>query len=250
MKLRAAGLSDIGRRRTANQDQFVIDESIGLFAVADGMGGHAAGEVAAGLAIDALRESLADESGDASAAGDKLQHGLNAGNRRICESMEQRPEWNGMGTTMVAMLQQQDAVTIGHAGDSRAYLWRGGELRLLTSDHSWVNEQVRRGLLSPDEANRHPMRNIVTRALGNQPTVEVDVTDETLRPGDLFLLCSDGLNGMIDDGEIGTTLARHADVPAEACRALVEAANEAGGDDNITVVVVRCDDGASGNTAD
>jgi protein phosphatase len=126
-------------------------------------------------------------------------------------------------------------------GDSRAYLLREGRLRQLTGDHSWVNEQVKLGLLTREEAQRHPMRNIVTRALGNQPQVEVDVVEQDVRPGDVFALCSDGLNGMLSDGEIEEILDRHRQAPQMACRALVERANESGGEDNITVIVLASD---------
>jgi protein phosphatase len=143
-----------------------------------------------------------------------------------------------MGTTMVALVVLDGRAIIGHVGDSRAYLLRDGRLRQLTSDHSWVNEQVKLGLLSPDEARRHPMRNIVTRALGNQPRVEVDVREEEILPGDVFTLCSDGLNGMIVDSEIERTLIAHGQVPSAACQALVDQANANGGEDNVTVIVM------------
>jgi protein phosphatase len=143
-----------------------------------------------------------------------------------------------MGTTMVALVVIDGRAVVGHVGDSRAYLLRDGRLRQLTSDHSWVNEQVKLGLLTAEEARRHPMRNIVTRALGNQPTVEVDVVEEEIRPGDVFTLCSDGLNGMILDSDIESTLREHGQVPSAACRALVDRANANGGEDNITVIVL------------
>ena len=235
-------MSDVGRCRKVNQDMFLLDESLGLFAIADGMGGHAAGEVASDLAINALAVSLR-ESGpqqgawSTSEAAELLRVALNEGNRRICESVLSRAEWRGMGTTMVALVLAGDRAVIGHVGDSRAYLLRDGELRQLTSDHSWVNEQVKLGLLTAEQAHRHPMRNIVTRALGNQPAVEVDVIVETVRPGDVFALCSDGLSGMLDDQEIREVLTARGSVPQTACRELVDRANERGGEDNITVIV-------------
>lgn len=243
IRSRVAGLSDVGRCRKVNQDMFLLDDSLGLYAVADGMGGHAAGEVASDLAIKALAESLRERERDrgpwsAPEVGDLLRQALNEGNRRICESVQARVEWRGMGTTMVAMVRADDRVIIGHVGDSRAYLLRDGQLRQLTSDHSWVNEQVKLGLLTRDQAQRHPMRNIVTRALGNQPRVEVDVLEEAVRPGDIFALCSDGLSGMLGDEEIRELLEAHGSVPRQACRSLVDRANERGGEDNITVVVM------------
>jgi protein phosphatase len=240
----AAGLSDVGRCRQANQDQYLVDASIGLYAIADGMGGHAAGEVASDLAITALAESMRQDGGSAgadgpAAAGDRLRRALNDGNRKICDSMLARAEWRGMGTTMVVLLSVDDIAVIGHVGDSRAYLLRDQKLRQLTSDHSWVNEQVKLGLLTHEQAQRHPMRNIVTRALGNQNEVNVDVVQETIRPDDVFALCSDGLNGMLGDDEIRDLLIEHGAVPQDACRALVDRANANGGEDNITVVVLR-----------
>jgi protein phosphatase len=241
---RAAGLSDIGRCRQTNQDQFLLDRALGIYAIADGMGGHAAGEVASRMAVDVLRASV-QERLDAQVApwtpaeaAELLRTALNEGNRRICESMLSRAEWRGMGTTMVALLVVGDRAIVGHVGDSRAYLLRDGRLRQLTSDHSWVNEQVKLGLLTREQAQRHPMRNIVTRALGNQSRVEVDVSEEVLRPGDLLALCSDGLNGMLSDDEIREALVSHGASPHAACRALVDRANARGGEDNVTVIVV------------
>jgi len=240
IELRAAGLSDIGRCRQANQDQFFVGAELDVMAIADGMGGHAAGEVASDIAITALAESMGEErSGwSSSDAAERLRTAMNDGNRKICESVVSRAEWRGMGTTMVALVVVEGSAVIGHVGDSRAYLLRSGRLRQLTSDHSWVNEQVKLGLLTDDEARRHPMRNIVTRALGNQPRVDVDVVEEPILPGDVFALCSDGLNGMILDAVIEETLATHGQVPQKACQILVEQANANGGEDNITVIVM------------
>jgi serine/threonine protein phosphatase PrpC len=246
MNTRVAGLSDVGRCRQTNQDQYLVDAELSLFAIADGMGGHAAGEVASDLAINALADALreSDAGGPAATpaeAAARLRDALNKGNRKICDSMISRAEWRGMGTTMVVLLRVGRTAVVGHVGDSRAYLLRDGELRQLTSDHSWVNEQVKLGLLTHEQAQRHPMRNIVTRALGNQSQVEVDVVEEEIRPGDIFTLCSDGLNGMLSDEEIRDILVAHPSTPREACQALVERANANGGEDNVTVVVVRND---------
>ncbi len=244
MKARAAGLSDLGRCRKVNQDQFLLDSSLGLYAIADGMGGHAAGEVASDLAINALAGSLRNhkKSGGGAwtseRAAELLRQALNDGNRTICESVASRAEWRGMGTTMVALVLAGETAVIGYVGDSRAYLLRDGELRQLTSDHSWVNEQVKLGLLTAEQAYRHPMRNIVTRALGNQPDVQVDVIAEAVRPDDIFALCSDGLSGMVSDEEISEILIKHGDVPRDACRVLVDQANMHGGEDNVTVIVM------------
>jgi protein phosphatase len=246
MKVRVAGLSDVGRCRKVNQDMFLLDDALGLYAIADGMGGHAAGEVASDLAITALAASLRErEPGDAGwspgEAGELLAEALNQGNRKICDSVQARPEWRGMGTTIVALVLTGGRAVIGHVGDSRAYLLRDGNLSQLTSDHSWVNEQVKLGLLTPEQAHRHPMRNIVTRALGNQPHVEVDLLDEEIQPGDVFALCSDGLSGMLGDDAIRDLLAEHGSVPQRACQNLVDQANARGGEDNITVIVMARD---------
>jgi len=167
----------------------------------------------------------------------RLEGAFLEGNRRICESVVTRGEWRGMGTTIVALVTLGDRVVVGHVGDSRAYMLRDGKLQRLTNDHSWVSEQVRLGLLTDEEAKRHPMRNIITRALGNRDDLEVETGEEPVRPGDVFLLCSDGLNSMLGDEEILAILARHREEPREACQALVDQANEHGGEDNVTVVV-------------
>jgi len=240
MKLRVFGLTDVGLRRENNQDQFLVERDLGVYAIADGMGGHAAGEVASQIAIQALSDTLRDGNGTddgGEGPGKRLADAVHEGNRRICESVLARGEWRGMGTTIVALLASDDRVVIGHVGDSRAYLLREGRLSRLTQDHSWVGEQVKLGLLTDEEAQKHPMRNIVTRAMGNRENIDVELQEADLRTGDVFLLCSDGLNSMIDDGAIERTLAAHAEDPKKACQALVELANANGGEDNITVVV-------------
>ncbi len=236
MKARVHGLTDVGRRRENNQDQLLVDEQRDVYAIADGMGGHAAGEVASSIAIQALAETIKDASEEE--ANQFLVDAFQEGNRRICESVLARGEWRGMGTTIVALVRRDDRVIIGHVGDSRSYVLRDGALVQLTDDHSWVAEQVRMGLLTNEEAHKHPMRNIVTRAMGNRVELEVDVSERPIHPGDVFLLCSDGLNSMLGDEQISEILSRHQDDPVEACRALIDAANEHGGDDNITVIVL------------
>lgn len=244
MKTTAFGLSDVGRRRESNEDDFLLEPALGLFAVADGMGGHAAGEIASRLAIETLQEIRRQErtpSTDATPedAAEWLRKAFTEANRRICESIRLHEERRGMGTTVVALVQTGEDAVVGHVGDSRVYLLRGDEILRITSDHSWVNEQVKLGLMSDDTAQRHPMRNIVTRALGSRQDVLVDVTSTRLEPGDLFVLCSDGLNTMLSDEEIREALLRHRDDPEAACRALIYGANLRGGEDNVTVVAVR-----------
>lgn len=243
MKPAVFGMTDVGRRRDSNEDQYLVDPAHGLYAVADGMGGHAAGEIASQLAIETLKESMGlDDAGgaptDPAGAVERLRRAVAEANRRICESILTNEEHRGMGTTLVALLHIDDLAIIGNVGDSRAYLLRDGQLQRLTSDHSWVNEQVKMGLLSDDAAQRHPMRNIVTRALGSRIDVTVDLIEKSMQPGDTFMLCSDGLNTMLSHEEIETALKRYSGDPECTCRALVEAANARGGEDNTTVIVL------------
>jgi protein phosphatase len=233
----AYGLTDVGRRRESNQDSLLVAPERGVYAVADGMGGHAAGEVASHIAIEALSETLVTDSLD----GEEIDAQEVA--NRICDSVVSRGEWRGMGTTIVALITLGGRAVIGHVGDSRAYLLRDGTLRRLTHDHSWVSEQVRMGLMTDEEAHRHPMRNIVTRALGNRPALDVEISAADVRPTDVFLLCSDGLNSMLTDNEIHETLSRNAADPEAACRELIDHANHKGGEDNITVIVCRLTSG-------
>ena len=244
------GATDVGRRRESNEDQYLVDPEIGVYAVADGMGGHAAGEVASELAITTLASTLRQDGWPESPTegteqerktrtARSMRQAIIEANRNICQAVEEHAEWKGMGTTLVAMAISGNSAIIGHVGDSRAYLVRGGQLSRLTSDHSWVNEQVKLGLLSAEDAQRHPWRNIVTRALGNRTEVDVDLLEQPIEPEDLFLLCSDGLNTMLRDGEIRTILEKSGEDPAEACRELIAAANARGGEDNITVVILR-----------
>jgi serine/threonine protein phosphatase PrpC len=240
----AFGLTDVGRRREKNEDAFVVEPALGLYAVADGWGGHAAGEIASTLAVTALEESMRDggfrpDSATTEDAAKVLGTAILDANRRICDSIQSHDEHRGMGTTLVALLAVAGKAVLAHVGDSRAYLVRAGALSRLTSDHSWVNEQVKLGLLTDDDAQRHPMRNIVTRALGSRPDVAMDFLVEDLAPGDVFVLCSDGLNTMLSDAEIRALVERHRGRPDAACRALVAAANERGGEDNVTVVVIE-----------
>lgn len=229
---RAAGVTDTGRQRLRNEDAFVCEPP--LFAVADGMGGARAGEVAARLAATALEESSDEVRGP-----DGIAALITEANRRIWEQSLADPQMAGMGTTVTAALvdERTGTVAIGHVGDSRAYLVRDGALTQLTTDHSLVAELVESGLLTPAEAERHPQRSAITRALGTEPTVEVDALEVEGRPGDLFLLCSDGLPIMVGDAEVLAIVEGAGRAPAEAAEALVAAANARGGHDNVTVVL-------------
>jgi serine/threonine protein phosphatase PrpC len=226
---RTAAHSDTGRKRRRNEDAYVMRPP--LFAVADGMGGAQAGEVASRLAAEALRDDGGDGSGE-----DRVNELVQTANRRVYERATADAAASGMGTTITVALVGGDDVTIGHVGDSRAYLIRDGELTQVTEDHSLVGELIRSGKLSPEEAESHPQRSVITRALGTDPDVDVDVFSVQTAPGDLFLLCSDGLTTMVGDGVILDVVEQHLDDLDAAARALVGAANRGGGEDNITVV--------------
>jgi protein phosphatase len=202
-----------------------------LFAVADGMGGAQAGEIASRLAAEALRDDGGDGSGE-----DRVNELVQTANRRVYERATADAAASGMGTTVTVALVGGDDVTIGHVGDSRAYRIRDGELTQLTEDHSLVGELIRSGKLSPEEAESHPQRSVITRALGTDPDVDVDVFSVQTAPGDVFLLCSDGLTTMVGDGLILDVVEQHRDDLDAAARALVGTANRGGGEDNITVV--------------
>jgi protein phosphatase len=225
-----AGATDTGRKRRRNEDSYVVAPP--LFAIADGMGGAQAGEVASKLAAGALEEV---DSGLLSGP-ERVTSLIQDANRRVYERASADPTASGMGTTMTVALLEGAEVTIGHVGDSRAYLVRDGELKQLTDDHSLVNELLKSGKLSPEEAETHPQRSVITRALGTEPDVDVDAFTIETRAGDLFLLCSDGLTSMVDDDEIFELLDRNRDDLNSAVRSLLAAANRGGGEDNITVV--------------
>jgi PPM family protein phosphatase len=228
---RTASLTDTGRRRRHNEDAFVAEPP--LFAVADGMGGAQAGELASSLAAEALRDDTSQAEGDGERRVDEL---IQAANRRVYERQSEDAAASGMGTTMTVALVEDGRVAIGHVGDSRAYLIRDRRLEQLTEDHSLVAELVRSGKLSPEEAEGHPQRSVITRALGTDPDVDVDTFSVETRPGDLFLLCSDGLTAMVDDETILAEVEKNRDDLGAAAKALVRAANKGGGEDNITVV--------------
>ncbi|HET7677316.1 MAG TPA: Stp1/IreP family PP2C-type Ser/Thr phosphatase [Candidatus Limnocylindrales bacterium] len=229
--------TDAGRVRDGNEDRYLVRPP--LFAVADGMGGHRAGEVAAGIAIEALADHLASRLDDASGGidGEALTAALELANRRIFERAEGDGEKRGMATTCTAALVVGHEAWLAHVGDSRAYLYRDGALRQLTEDHSIVGSMVRERILTPEAAARHPRRHVVLRALGHRDDVEVDVQEIELHDGDRLLLCTDGLNSMLESSAIAEVLGSL--VAAEAAAdGLVAAANAAGGEDNVTVLVV------------
>jgi serine/threonine protein phosphatase PrpC len=240
-----AAVTDAGRRRRHNEDAYVCNPP--LFAVADGIGGAQAGELASSLAAAAVRDDSTDGQGDGRRRVDEL---IQEANRRVYQRQSEDASLSGMGTTMTVALVEDGHVWIGHVGDSRAYLVRGETLEQLTEDHSLVAELVRSGRLSPEEADSHPQRSVVTRALGTDPDVDVDTFSVSSQPGDLFLLCSDGLTSMVTDEGILDEIRRHRDDLRGAAKALVRAANRGGGDDNITVVFfeIQGDEDAAGRT--
>ena len=231
--------TDTGRKRRRNEDAYVLAPP--LFAVADGMGGAQAGEVASKLAAAAL----SDTDAGSLRGTERVTSLFQEANRRVYERSATDPAVSGMGTTMTVALVEGDEVVIGHVGDSRAYLLREGRIEQLTDDHSLVAELMKSGKLSAEEAETHPQRAVITRALGTDPDVDVDAFAVHAQAGDVFLICSDGLTTMVDDEEIVTLLQRHhGDLP-RAAKALVAAANRHGGEDNITVVAfeIAADDG-------
>ena len=235
-----AAVTDPGRRRRRNEDAYVCEPP--LFAIADGMGGAQAGEVASGLAAAVLEEATGDERGE-----ERVASLIQEANRRVFQRSNEDAATSGMGTTMtVALVDSTDGtVAFGHVGDSRAYRVRGGELEQLTDDHSLVGELVRSGRLSPEEAESHPQRSVITRALGTEPDVDVDTFTVDAEPGDIYLLCSDGLTDMTSTRDILAAVESSNDLD-DAARALVRAANDGGGEDNITVVLFQIDSGDAG----
>jgi protein phosphatase len=240
MKLSAAARSDVGMRRTANEDAFALAPSLGLYLVADGMGGHVAGQLASRLAVESTVEALQKVAERNATLTEKLRYCVAAANHRVHATAREKPEVAGMGTTLVALLAGGGRLALAHVGDSRAYLVRGGRIRQLTDDHSLVAELVRRREISPDDAQGHPHRHVLTRALGVRRSVDPDLAELTPTANDVIALCSDGLTTHVEDPEIAALVAAEGDLD-EACARLVALANARGGDDNVTVALVRCD---------
>jgi serine/threonine protein phosphatase PrpC len=261
--IEAYGLTDVGRKRKHNEDAFTLDEIEGLFIVADGMGGHAAGEVAAKITVETIGEFIAATRQKEEATwpfkynhelafnSNRLAIAIEKANERVMSAVAAQPWLKGMGTTVVAGLLNEKILSLAHVGDSRAYLYRDGELTRLTDDHSWVHEQVSAGILTEDEAKTHPLKNVVTRALGGGPSVSPDLREMEFSKGDAFLFCSDGLTTMLSDEEIRDSVAADEKKDAQTlCENLVGLANDKGGVDNITVVFVRIPDQANDPTKD
>ena len=257
MRIASGGVTDLGRVRTNNEDCYKIVEPLNLFVLSDGMGGEAHGEIASALAVETVVKHCLDiEANPAAkvigpvqpnwnARTKRLSTAIHLANKNIFKSAEENPDQHGMGATLTAVWIDGAKLSIAHVGDSRAYLLRGGSLLQLTRDHSLVAEQVRRGILTSAEAEESDMQSVLLRALGAQAEIEVDVEEHTLFPRDMLLLCSDGLTRMVTEPEIAGTLQAETD-PERAAEKLVALANERGGPDNITVVIVRTEKESKG----
>ena len=251
MKVTYQALTDVGRKRKGNEDSLFVNPEQKLFVVADGMGGHAAGEIASRIAVDSINEFVCLTGGDEeitwpfgldetiSYDGNRLKTAVRFANKKVLEATKEKSEYEGMATTVCAVLVDDQVANLAHVGDSRVYLFREGELSQLTSDHSWVNEQIQSGVISAEQARTHPLRNVVTRALGGKADLLVDMQTHDFQAGDVLLLCSDGLTTMIPDDDIARVMREGAgDIEATA-QELVDAANAKGGEDNITVVLLQ-----------
>jgi protein phosphatase len=246
-----AGLSDMGLIRSSNQDAFVVDNDLGLWVVADGMGGRAGGNIASSLTVKALVDHFQQykesglpgivNGGDGEASV-QLRKAIQQADEAIRGKALEEPALSGMGTTIVAIVVSSLSplqLVIGHVGDSRAYLYRGQELRLLTRDHSLVEDLLAKGQISPEDVSTHPQRHILVRALGIEGQTDPDIANQAIQPGDILLLCTDGITKMLSDEQMMVHLNSATHSPDDACRGLVSEANAQGGKDNSTAVVVR-----------
>jgi protein phosphatase len=251
MKISYHALTDVGRKRKGNEDSHFVNPEQNLFVVADGMGGHAAGEIASRIAVESINEFICLTGGDEeitwpfgldeniSYDGNRLKTAIRFANKRVIEATREKTEYEGMATTVAAVLVDDSVANLGHVGDSRVYLFREGMVSQLTSDHSWVNEQLLSGVISADQARSHPLRNVVTRALGGKADLQVEMQVHEIEPGDLLMLCSDGLTTMLPDEEMGKLVEKAGDDLTQAAHSLVAAANSRGGEDNITVLLLK-----------
>lgn len=253
MKLSFFGVTDLGRRRKNNEDYLGIYDAENLFIVADGMGGHAAGEIASSTAVQSVAEFVALTARETditwpwgvdpnlSLVANRLKTAVRFGNQKVLDLSLTDGDYEGMATTIVGVLFEETTAHIAHVGDSRLYLINASGIKQVTTDHSWVLEQVALGVLTTDQARSHPLRNVVTRAIGAAPELSVDVTSHEMAAGDVLLLCSDGLSGMVIDADLERIVKANPD-PKMAATLLVAEANARGGEDNITVLLVKRDD--------
>ena len=250
MRITSCGITDVGMKRQRNEDNYLINDELGLFVVADGMGGHVGGEFASQIAVTTVEEVIANirDEKNLSHNGrgmrdmlvqEKLKYAIRLAGKRIYERAQEDTEYRGMGTTALVLYMLDDAGYVAHVGDSRAYRVRGDTVVQLTEDHSLVNEQIKAGLINRDAAKSHKLRNIITRSLGYQEEVEIDTSILPVERGDFYVLCSDGLSNLVEDRELMDLLQEH--TFQEAARKMVDLANKRGGDDNITCVIARVD---------
>ncbi|HEY8280621.1 MAG TPA: Stp1/IreP family PP2C-type Ser/Thr phosphatase [Bdellovibrionota bacterium] len=246
MKIVSAGVTNIGRKRKVNQDSFLMETGSRLFVVADGMGGHAGGETASKLTVETVVQSiLTDKASHLSAEpGDLLMGAIHRANTAVHSTAEKNKNLAGMGTTVVTMYFHTGRMFVGHVGDSRVYMARKQQLWQITKDHSLVNEKLKAGIITREQMKRDRSRNVITRSVGFESSVLVDIYEKEVGPGELYLACSDGLSGMVDDGEIIRLIDEKGwdtEDLTPLVESLIEAANANGGDDNVTVVVARVD---------
>ncbi|MCL2626243.1 MAG: Stp1/IreP family PP2C-type Ser/Thr phosphatase [Cystobacterineae bacterium] len=251
MRILMAGQTHVGMKRTHNEDNLLVMPDEHLSVVADGMGGHASGEIASQIAVDEMANFFLMTAKDHEATWpfkmdkarnydeNRLATGIKLANVRIYERQSSDPKFRGMGTTIVSAYFTSNCTYIAHVGDSRSYFLRSGTLKQLTEDHSLLNDYLKTKKLAPEEIDNFPHKNVILRALGMKNTVQVDLLRVVPQPGDLFLLCSDGLSGMVSDPEIANILSSASDLD-KTCSSLIQAANDKGGTDNITCVLIRC----------
>ncbi len=253
MKLSWAVRTDPGLRRSSNEDSYCTRADLGLFVVADGMGGHVAGEVASRIAVETIQTFIGETAGadknrtwpfpfepTISLDGNRLKAAFRLANRQIANAMTDAVDLRGMATTASALLASRERACVAHVGDSRIYVLRAGKLEQITSDHSWVEEQVRAGAMTPTAARQHPWRNVVTRALAGGDDPEIDIVELMPTPGERFLLCSDGLFTVVPHDTIVRLLDERVSLE-QVCEHLIAAANDAGGPDNVTTLVIEID---------
>jgi len=252
MKILSCSITDLGKKRIHNEDSYLSDDNLGLFIVADGMGGHAAGDVASKMAVETvieyMNETIADPEitppfgTDANLSTDEnqLKLSIQLANKKIYQKASSDMNYKGMGTTIVVLYHRNNYLNVAHVGDSRAYHIRDGEIKLITEDHSWVNEQVQAGLMSKDDARNHYLKNIITRALGSKEEVAIDVQKVEIREDDFFLMCTDGLNNHVSDEEILEYIKESNYSLHKSTQKLVQVALDRGGEDNITLILLKC----------
>ena len=249
----AAGLTDVGMKREINEDSIFLDAGLGLLILADGMGGHASGEVASAMAVASIQDALGLVDGArpdwTETGGEQLQEKIDtatvAANAAIHSAAGMDARYQGMGTTVVLAICNGKSLVYGHVGDSRLYRLRKGSLKQLTRDHSLISDLVEKGFYTEEEAKSATQKNVITRALGNEDTVKVDTAQTSLKKGDIYLLCSDGLTDLVDDEEIAEIIENRSSLDA-ACKALVDSANASGGKDNVSVILLAVDAAVEG----